>query len=77
MLLAQGARLTAGAVAIGALAALAASGLLRAMLYGVTPRDPAIFAGVAIVLALVALAATALPSRRATRINPIQALRES
>ncbi len=75
MLLAQGARLTGGAVAIGAIAALAASGLLRAMLYGVTPRDPAIFAGVAIVLALVALAATALPSRRATRINPIQALR--
>jgi putative ABC transport system permease protein len=76
MLLAQGARLTAGAVAIGAIAALAASGLLRAMLYGVTPRDPAIFVGVAIVLALVALVATALPSRRATRINPIQALRE-
>jgi putative ABC transport system permease protein len=76
MLLAQGARLTGIAVAIGIAGALSAAGLLRAMLYGVTPRDPAVIAVVAVSLTLVALAATALPSRRATRINPIQALRE-
>jgi len=76
LLLGQGARLTGVAVAIGLAAALALSNLLRAMLYGVTPRDPGVLTLVAAVLTGVALAATMIPSRRAIRINPVQALRE-
>ena len=76
LLLGQAARVTGVAVGLGVVAALAASGLLRAMLFGVTPRDPRIVAAVAGVLMLVALVATMLPSRRAIRVNPMSALRD-
>ena len=76
LLLGQAARVTGVAVGLGVVAALAASGLLRAMLFGVTPRDPRIVAAVAAVLLLVALVATMLPSRRAIRVSPMRALRE-
>jgi putative ABC transport system permease protein len=45
------------------------------MLFGLTPLDPATFAGVALVFAIVAAAAAAIPARRATRIDPLTALR--
>ena len=76
LLLGHAARVTGIAVGLGVVAALAASGLLRAMLFGVTPRDPRIVATVAGVLMLVALVATMLPSRRAIRVSPMRALRE-
>jgi putative ABC transport system permease protein len=71
----QGMRAAVAGVALGVLGALAATRLLSAMLYGVEPRDPATFVGVTVLLLLVALAATWLPARRATRVDPIIALR--
>ncbi len=64
----------AGAV-VGLAGALLVSRLMAKMLYGVRPTDPVTFAGVAIVLGLAALLATCVPARRATRIEPMVALR--
>jgi ABC-type antimicrobial peptide transport system permease subunit len=62
-------------VAIGLAAAFAAVRVLRSMLFGVTLYDPATFAGVAaLVLGIAALAAW-IPARRATRVDPMIALR--
>ena len=72
----QGAALTAIAVVLGVAAGLLLTRLMAAMLYGVTPRDPGTFVGVAVVLSVVALTATWFPARRAIKINPIRALRD-
>ena len=74
--LGEGATLTAIAVLLGSLGGLAATGLLEGMLFGVGPRDPRVFVAVAVTLSAVALAAAWLPARRATRVNPLAALRE-
>jgi putative ABC transport system permease protein len=71
----QGMRAAVAGVALGVLGALAATRLLSTMLYGVEPRDPVTFVGVTALLLLVALVATWLPARRATRVDPIIALR--
>ena len=63
-------------VATGMFAALAATRALRTMLFGVTPLDPVSFAAAPALLALVALMACYLPARRATRVDPLIALRE-
>jgi putative ABC transport system permease protein len=62
-------------VAAGTVAALFLSQTMTKMLFGITPTDPATFAAVAIVLVGVALFASYLPARRATRVDPIVALR--
>jgi ABC-type antimicrobial peptide transport system permease subunit len=62
-------------VAAGTIAALFVSQTMTKMLFGVTPTDPVTFAGVAAVLMGVALFASYLPARRATRVDPIDALR--
>jgi len=70
----RGARLTLVAVAIGLAGAIAMGRLATAVLFGVKPTDPGALAGAAIVLALVSLAATFLPARRAAHVDPVVAL---
>jgi putative ABC transport system permease protein len=62
-------------VAVGLAGALAAGRFLRSLVVGVPVRDPLTFGGVALVLLAVALLATWLPARRATRVDPVVALR--
>jgi len=75
MVLRQGIRATVAGVAIGVVAGLALTRLLRSLLYGVTPGDWLTFLSVALLLLVVALAACSIPARRATRVDPIVALR--
>jgi len=75
LLLGQGLRLAAIGLVVGLFGALALTQLLTSLLYGVSPRDPLSLAVAAALLLVVALAASALPARRATRVDPIIALR--
>ena len=75
LVLRQALGVTAVGLALGLLGAFGATRLLSALLYEVAPTDPATFAVVAALLAVVALAACAVPARRATRVDPLVALR--
>jgi len=75
LVLGQGARLIVAGVATGALAAAAAARLFASMMYGVSGLDPLVYAATALVLGTVALFATWVPARRATRVDPMVALR--
>jgi putative ABC transport system permease protein len=68
--------LVAVGIVLGLAGALAASRVLEGLLYGVEAHDPLTFSAVPVVLVMVGLAATWLPARRATRIDPVTALRE-
>ena len=68
-------RLVLAGVAIGLCAAFLLARLMSSLLFGVDARDPAALGGAAILLALVALVASMIPARRATRISPTLALR--
>ncbi len=75
MVLKQGVRLIAGGLAIGAAAALGLTSLMKSLLFGVRPADPFTFVAVAALLSIVSLAATYLPARRATHVDPVNTLR--
>ena len=75
LILGQGLVLVAVGGVIGIITALATGRVLRAYLFGVSSTDPVTFIAVALLLAVVALFACWLPARRATRVNPIDALR--
>jgi len=75
MILAEGLKLVAVGVALGVAAALMLTRLLEGMIYGVSMRDPLIFVLVNLLMVAVSLAACYVPALRATRVDPITALR--
>ena len=75
MVVRQGMMMALIGVAIGLAGAFALSRVIVGLLYGVSARDPLTFAGVSLVLLIVALLACLIPARRATRVDPIIALR--
>jgi putative ABC transport system permease protein len=75
MILKQGVSLGIIGLSSGSVGAFLLTRFLSSMLFGITPTDPATFAGTSSVLLLTAVAATLIPARRATTINPLVALR--
>ena len=71
----RGLRLTGVGVILGLAGAMAGTRLLTDMLFGVTATDPMTYAGVVLALTLVATLASFVPARRASRVDPIEALR--
>jgi ABC-type antimicrobial peptide transport system permease subunit len=72
----RGLRLTATGIVIGAIAAFMLTRLMGNLLYKVNPRDPVAFGLAFVVIALASLTACLLPAWRATRIDPVRALRD-
>lgn len=71
----QGTAMAAAGIALGTAGSFAATRLLGGLLFQVRPTDPLTFAGTALILAGVATAATLVPAVRATRVDPMEALR--
>lgn len=75
MILRQGSAVTLMGIAAGLIAALVGGRLIESLLYGVSARDPLVFAVTTLFLIGVALLACWLPARRAARLSPLDALR--
>ena len=75
LVLGEGARMALAGAAIGVAGAFGLTRLIGNELFGVSPHDPVTFAGVAILLCLIALAGCFVPARRAARVDPVEALR--
>ena len=75
LVLTRGLALVGAGLAVGLAGAVALTRFMQSLLYGVTPTDPITFVGVSAILVSAAAAASLIPARRATRIDPITALR--
>jgi putative ABC transport system permease protein len=75
LILGQGVRVVFMGIVLGLFAALALSRVIRSLLFGVTPSDPLTFVFVSALLTVVALTACTIPARRATKVDPLIALR--
>jgi putative ABC transport system permease protein len=75
MILRQGSVVATAGVVAGLVASMAGTRLIASLLYGISPRDPAVFAGTTLLLVIVAALACWLPARRASRLSPLEALR--
>jgi predicted lysophospholipase L1 biosynthesis ABC-type transport system permease subunit len=75
IVLQQAVRVAGAGMILGLGGAVVASRLLESLVFGISPRDPLVFLGVVLSLGAVVLAAGAIPARRATRVDPIEALR--
>jgi len=75
MIVAQGMAMTAAGAAIGVVAALAVTRLMSSLLFGISAADPMTFAAIPLLLGVVAFVACYVPARRATRVDPLVALR--
>jgi putative ABC transport system permease protein len=75
LILARSARLSVAGILIGLAAALATSRLMSTYLYGVQPRDPAVFTLCALTALVVAVLAAYIPAKRATKVDPAVSLR--
>ena len=76
LMLTRGIKLTAAGLALGTLSAIAATRLVAGMLFEIHPHDVATYVGVVAILGLLSLAATYVPARRATTIDPVLVLRQ-
>jgi putative ABC transport system permease protein len=75
LIVGHGFTLTVTALVLGVVGSLATTQVLRAYLFEVGPRDPLVLSAVGLVLVATALVASYLPARRATRVDPMVALR--
>ena len=75
LIVSQGFKLVLLGLAIGLVGAVALTRVMASLLFGVTTKDPLTFTVVAVLLAFVALLACYIPARRATRLDPLHALR--
>ena len=75
MIVSQGVRLALAGMAIGLFGAAMLTRILQGLLYGTTPLDPWTFVGMSVVMLLVGLLASYVPARRASSVDPLEAMR--